>query len=236
MAEVQGFRDQLKEIQSSTVNGKFLAEDGKLPAGQDIVLGLLNRCLKWSEIVLNRYTLYHGFFQLSFSLWQYLGKEKSMNSSRKRMTNYAIFAISLRNYPWRRPGHYARQTYTIIKDSLTGLMSPVLTVILKTNLEPRQISMHKGYIYPCSNWNSQLKMIVDPSISSATQLCIHLQFNYIFGAGIRGSFTSLQPVANTSSVSSWGQTIRWCFIAQGIISVQHEGRYTPGWFQLDATV
>ena len=36
------------------VNGKFLAEDSTAPAGQDIVIALLERCLMWSEIVLKR--------------------------------------------------------------------------------------------------------------------------------------------------------------------------------------
>lgn len=36
------------------VDGKFLAEDGKTPAGQTIVIELLNRCFRWSEIVLTR--------------------------------------------------------------------------------------------------------------------------------------------------------------------------------------
>lgn len=36
-------------------NGKFLAEDSSIPAGQEIVAGLLNRCLKWAEIVLTRF-------------------------------------------------------------------------------------------------------------------------------------------------------------------------------------
>ena len=36
------------------VNGKFLADDSSAPAGQDIVAGLLDRCLLWSEIVLSR--------------------------------------------------------------------------------------------------------------------------------------------------------------------------------------
>lgn len=36
-------------------NGKFLAEDDSIPAGQDIVAELLNRCLKWAEIVLTRF-------------------------------------------------------------------------------------------------------------------------------------------------------------------------------------
>ncbi|KAL8971379.1 MAG: hypothetical protein Q9183_001082 [Haloplaca sp. 2 TL-2023] len=52
--EVQGFRDQLLEIQATMVNGKFLAEDSTTPAGQKIATDLLNRCLLWSEIVLAR--------------------------------------------------------------------------------------------------------------------------------------------------------------------------------------
>lgn len=35
-------------------DGKFLGENGSVPAGQDIVTGLLERCLKWSYIVLER--------------------------------------------------------------------------------------------------------------------------------------------------------------------------------------
>ncbi|KAL8874270.1 MAG: hypothetical protein Q9174_000390 [Haloplaca sp. 1 TL-2023] len=53
-SEVQGFRDQLLEIQATMVNGKFLAEDSTTPAGQKIATDLLNRCLLWSEIVLAR--------------------------------------------------------------------------------------------------------------------------------------------------------------------------------------
>ncbi len=59
-AEVQGFRDQLKEIQNKMVDGKFLSEDGKTPAGQEIVVELLNRCFKWSEIVSARYGVPDG--------------------------------------------------------------------------------------------------------------------------------------------------------------------------------
>lgn len=58
--EVEGFRDQLKEIQATMVNGKFLAEDSSTPTGQQIVIGLLERCFLWSEIVLSRYYLEMG--------------------------------------------------------------------------------------------------------------------------------------------------------------------------------
>ncbi|KAL8833696.1 MAG: hypothetical protein Q9170_004141 [Blastenia crenularia] len=52
--EVRGFQDQLREIQATMVNGKFLAEDSSTPTGQEVATDLLNRCLKWSEIVLAR--------------------------------------------------------------------------------------------------------------------------------------------------------------------------------------
>lgn len=37
------------------VDGKFLAEDSTAPAGQAIVVELLDRCFLWSGIVLTRY-------------------------------------------------------------------------------------------------------------------------------------------------------------------------------------
>ncbi|KAL8711538.1 MAG: hypothetical protein Q9220_003948 [cf. Caloplaca sp. 1 TL-2023] len=54
ISEVQGFQSQLHEIQATMVDGKFLAEDSTTPAGQHVATELLNRCLKWSEIVLTR--------------------------------------------------------------------------------------------------------------------------------------------------------------------------------------
>ncbi|MCJ1481479.1 hypothetical protein MMC06_001638 [Schaereria dolodes] len=53
-SEVLAFEDQLKEIQGTMVDGHFLGSDGTIPSGQEIVSELLNRCLKWSEIVLIR--------------------------------------------------------------------------------------------------------------------------------------------------------------------------------------
>ncbi|KAI4162544.1 MAG: hypothetical protein LQ342_003775 [Letrouitia transgressa] len=55
LSEVQGLRDQLQDIQSAMVDGNFLAEDTTMPTGQQIARELLNRCLKWSEIVISRY-------------------------------------------------------------------------------------------------------------------------------------------------------------------------------------
>ncbi|KAI4212524.1 MAG: hypothetical protein LQ351_004776 [Letrouitia transgressa] len=54
LSEVQSLRDQLQDIQSAMVDGNFLAEDTTMPAGQQVARELLNRCLKWSEIVISR--------------------------------------------------------------------------------------------------------------------------------------------------------------------------------------
>ena len=54
-AEVLAFQDQLKQMQATMVDGKFLGTSGTAPEGQDIVVGLLDRCLLWAEIVLERY-------------------------------------------------------------------------------------------------------------------------------------------------------------------------------------
>ncbi|KAL9042187.1 MAG: hypothetical protein Q9180_000767 [Flavoplaca navasiana] len=52
--EIEGFQDQLREIQATMVDGKFKAENSTTPAGQNVATELLDRCLKWSEIVLSR--------------------------------------------------------------------------------------------------------------------------------------------------------------------------------------
>lgn len=41
-------------IKSKMVDGNFLAPDGSIPEGQDIVKDLLERCLRWADIVLER--------------------------------------------------------------------------------------------------------------------------------------------------------------------------------------
>ncbi|KAG0652120.1 hypothetical protein D0Z07_0985 [Hyphodiscus hymeniophilus] len=52
--EVEKLQGQLKEIDAQRVNGNFVSADGEIPAGNDEVKDLLNRCLTWSEIVLAR--------------------------------------------------------------------------------------------------------------------------------------------------------------------------------------
>ncbi|KAL9590760.1 MAG: hypothetical protein Q9203_000398 [Teloschistes exilis] len=54
VSEVQGFQDQLHEIQATMVDGKFLAGNSTTPAGQKVATDLLSRCLLWSDLVLSR--------------------------------------------------------------------------------------------------------------------------------------------------------------------------------------
>jgi hypothetical protein len=53
-SEVEKLQAQLKEIDESRVDGKFLVPDGSVAAGSDQVSETLKRCLLWSEIVLER--------------------------------------------------------------------------------------------------------------------------------------------------------------------------------------
>jgi hypothetical protein len=52
--EVCGFQEQLKAIQATMKERNFVGADGTIPEGQGIVKGLLERCFRWSEIVLDR--------------------------------------------------------------------------------------------------------------------------------------------------------------------------------------
>ncbi|KAK5660070.1 hypothetical protein OQA88_13539 [Cercophora sp. LCS_1] len=53
-SEVQKLQAQLKEIDASRVDGKFVDAEGKVLEGSDKVADLLSRVLKWSDIVLER--------------------------------------------------------------------------------------------------------------------------------------------------------------------------------------
>ena len=67
------------------VDGKFLAADSTAPAGQDIVVALLERCFLWSEIVLKRY-----FSRLGNCLLRLMtatGKGKLTKDSSQRTKN-----------------------------------------------------------------------------------------------------------------------------------------------------
>ncbi|KAH7325782.1 hypothetical protein B0I35DRAFT_421169 [Stachybotrys elegans] len=53
-SEVQNLRKQLVEIGDKRKDGKFVGEDGSEPAGGPEVCELYNRCLVWSDMVLER--------------------------------------------------------------------------------------------------------------------------------------------------------------------------------------
>jgi hypothetical protein len=55
--EVLKLQDQLKEIDTKRVDGKFLTATGEVAAANDENVDLLNRCLMWSDIVLSRLVL-----------------------------------------------------------------------------------------------------------------------------------------------------------------------------------
>lgn len=40
-----------------TVNGKFISPDGSVTAGQGVVVELLDRCLFWADLCLERFDL-----------------------------------------------------------------------------------------------------------------------------------------------------------------------------------
>ncbi|KAB8072026.1 hypothetical protein BDV29DRAFT_178212 [Aspergillus leporis] len=53
-SEVNGLREQLKKIQASLKDGKFVGPDGQPLPGQETAKTLLDRCWMWTEIVLER--------------------------------------------------------------------------------------------------------------------------------------------------------------------------------------
>ncbi|KAF6839428.1 hypothetical protein CPLU01_01848 [Colletotrichum plurivorum] len=53
-SEVQKLQTQLRDIDETRKDGKFVSPEGNVPAGSDEVSELLEKCLKWSDIVLER--------------------------------------------------------------------------------------------------------------------------------------------------------------------------------------
>ena len=55
-AEVRGYLDQIKQIDATRIDGKFVGEDGSLPEnGQDQLQLILDRCYATAECALSRY-------------------------------------------------------------------------------------------------------------------------------------------------------------------------------------
>jgi hypothetical protein len=53
-SEVLKLQAQAKEIDAQRVDGKFVAVSGQVPAGNEEVGELVFKCVRWSEIVLER--------------------------------------------------------------------------------------------------------------------------------------------------------------------------------------
>ncbi|GKT60112.1 DUF2408 domain protein [Colletotrichum tofieldiae] len=53
-SEVQKLQAQLREIDEQSKEGKFVAADGGVPAGNEEMAALLEKCLQWSDVVLER--------------------------------------------------------------------------------------------------------------------------------------------------------------------------------------
>ncbi len=54
-SEVEKLQAQLKEIDELRVDGKFVSVTGEVPVGNEETCELLDKCLLWSGIVLQRY-------------------------------------------------------------------------------------------------------------------------------------------------------------------------------------
>lgn len=52
--EVNALREQLKKIESKMKDGNFVDAEGNVLAGQDDIKALMQRCWRWTEIVLER--------------------------------------------------------------------------------------------------------------------------------------------------------------------------------------
>lgn len=65
-------------------DGKFLAPDGSVPSGQELVAGLLERCFKWVEIVLDQYVIPSSSCSV---LKDHLDEARSTSVFKKRMTS-----------------------------------------------------------------------------------------------------------------------------------------------------
>lgn len=53
-SEVKELQERLKEIDAQTKDGNFVGPDGEILAGNDVVKPLLERCWRWTELVLER--------------------------------------------------------------------------------------------------------------------------------------------------------------------------------------
>lgn len=60
---MNNLREQLKKIEETQKDGKFVGADGNPLAGQEDLKSLMERCWRWTEIVLERQGKIHDGFQ-----------------------------------------------------------------------------------------------------------------------------------------------------------------------------
>jgi hypothetical protein len=97
ISEVKKLRNQLMEVGDKRQGGKFCSLDGSIPPGADEVNDLYERCLKWSDMVLERWyspSLCERTLTDSFT-----GKERSQNRGFPRIGRSLTFEMNWRNYP-----------------------------------------------------------------------------------------------------------------------------------------
>jgi hypothetical protein len=71
------------EIKDTMRDGKLPSADGEIHSGQELVVPLLERCLKWCDIVEEKYDAPHKLGKMLIST----GKERLTNDSKTCMTN-----------------------------------------------------------------------------------------------------------------------------------------------------
>lgn len=171
---MNNLRGQLEKLEKTQRDGNFVDADGNLLAGQDDIKALMQRCWKWTEIVLERYVL---FALASPSITNCsAAKAKSMNASRTSMNAYSRFGTNWIGCLSHRPGLCERLICSDISGNWTVLMRPESMAILSMRRGSRLISMLKGYL---SSLNILLNRILivsftDFALPDPTQLCIHL--------------------------------------------------------------
>lgn len=144
---MNGLRDQLKKIESQMKDGNFVDADGNIPAGQDEIKSLMERCWRWTEIVLERYAFALPLLHIVTDTNHHTAKEKSWNPSRSNTTDFWRSGISSTVCPSPRLGHCEKQTFS---DSSGNSIALTRLVLMATLLMPKAkwlISTHRGYVF-----------------------------------------------------------------------------------------
>jgi hypothetical protein len=69
------------DVGNKRIDGKFVAEDGTIPPGEAEISELYDRCIKWSDLVVERYAetlIEHNVFKLTRSCVQKRKRSRTM--------------------------------------------------------------------------------------------------------------------------------------------------------------